>query len=79
MSGMKMGSSPEYWRGTSSSIDEFRHDNVVCSARAEKFGNVDPRSAPENSIDRPMQKWPNPVAQETYESCMHDVGWQPLG
>ena len=75
---MSMGSSPEYWRGTSSSVDEFRHDNIVCSARAAKFGNLDPKTAPDNRLDRPMQKWPNAVAQETYEGCMRDVGWRSM-
>jgi len=79
VSGMSMGSSsPEYWRGSSSSVDEFRHDNVVCSARAAKFGNIDPKMAPDNRMDRPMQKWPNAVAQETYETCMHDTGWRSM-
>lgn len=68
-------SSTRYWTGVSDSVDAFRHDNVVCSARASKFGNIT-SGAPENRIDRPMQKWPNDVAQETYEQCMHDVGWR---
>ena len=80
MSGMSMSSSsPEYWRSPTNSIDAFRHDNVVCSARAAKFGNVDNQSVPDNRMDRPMQKWPNSVAQETYEGCMRDVGWRPVG
>jgi len=73
-----MGSSAtRYWTGVSDSVDAFRHDNVVCSARAQKFGNL--TSAPDNRIDRPMQKWPNETAQETYEQCMHDNGWRSAG
>ena len=80
-SGTALGysSSPEYWRGPTSSVEGFRHDDVVCSARAAKFGNVDMKMAPDNRIDRPMQQWPNAVAQETYVNCMRDVGWRSLG
>ena len=72
-------SSPEYWHSASSSVDGFRHDNAVCTARAARFGNVELSMAPDNRLDRPMQRWPNAVAQETYESCMHDVGWRSMG
>jgi len=76
--GMRMPASPPgYWTGSSTSVEEFRHDNVVCSARASRFGNVS--TAPDNRIDRPMQRWPNSVAQETYESCMSEAGWHAAG
>jgi len=67
-------SSTTYWVGTSSSIEEFRHDNVVCSARAQKFGDVS--TAPDNRIDRPAQRWPNATAQEAYDGCMSQKGWR---
>ena len=66
-----------YWSGSSSSVETFRHDNVVCSARASRFGNV--AAAPDNRMDRPMQRWPNQTAQETYESCMGEMGWHAAG
>jgi hypothetical protein len=78
--GMSLSSSaPEYWRSASGSIEGFRHDNAVCTARAARFGNVDPNMTPDNRMDRPMQKWPNAVAQEAYENCMYDVGWHSMG
>ena len=66
-----------YWTGSSTSEDTFRHDNVVCSSRAARFGNVS--NAPDNRMDRPMQRWPNATAQEAYESCMSDMGWHAAG
>ena len=72
-------STPEYWSSASGSIEGFRHDDAVCSARAARFGNVDLKMVPDNRMDRPMQKWPNAVAQDTYETCMHDVGWRSMG
>jgi hypothetical protein len=69
-------SSSAYWRGASSSVAEFRRDNVVCSNRAARAGNV--AQMPDNRIDRPMQKWANAAAQEAYESCMLQSGWQPV-
>ena len=72
---MPSSSGPEYWRGASGSTEEFRRDNVVCSSRAARMGNVS--SAPDNRMDRPMQKWSNATAQQVYESCMHDNGWTP--
>ena len=74
---MPTSSTPVYWTGSSSSIDTFRHDNVVCSARASRFGNV--TNIPDNRIDRPMQRWPNVSAQETYEACMAQLGWHAAG
>lgn len=70
-------SEPAYWRAASmgTSPSEFARDNVNCSSRAARLGNVD--NAPQNRFDRPMQKWPNATAQETYESCMADAGWRP--
>ena len=73
---MPSSSGPEYWRGASGSIEEFRRDNVVCSSRAARFGNVG--TAPQNRMDRPMQKWPNATAQQAYEACMQDNGWTPV-
>lgn len=78
--GMSLSSStPGYWRGTSSSLIEFQRDNTVCSGRAARFGNVDASARPDNRMDRPMQRWPNATAQDTYEACMLDYGWRPLG
>lgn len=74
---MPASSAPGYWNGSSTSVETFRHDNVVCSARASRFGNVS--TAPDNRIDRPMQRWPNATAQETYESCMAEMGWHAAG
>jgi hypothetical protein len=76
-SSLMPSSSTTYWVGASSSIETFRRDNVVCSARAQKFGNV--TTAPENSIDRPMQRWPNATAQDAYEACMSGYGWRAAG
>ena len=72
-------SEPSYWRAASMSTSpsEFARDNVNCSSRAARLGNVD--KAPENRVDRPMQKWPNATAQAAYESCMADAGWRPQG
>ena len=74
---MPTSDTPGYWTGSSSSIDTFRHDNAVCSARASRFGNV--TNVPDNRIDRPMQRWPNAVAQEAYEACMAQLGWHAAG
>ena len=68
-------SSPTYWVGASSSVEEFRHDNIVCSSRAARFGNV--ANTPTNRLDQPPQRWPNSVAQETYDACMAENGWRP--
>ena len=70
--------SSEYWRATSTGVDQFPGDNLACSARASRLGNVS-GAAPDNRIDRPMQKWPNASAQEVYEACMIDRGWRPAG
>ncbi len=72
---LRSSSAPEYWRSSSTSAVDFQRDNSVCSGRASRFGNV--QSAPQNSLDRPMQKWPNATAQETYEACMDEAGWHP--
>ena len=74
----KSSSAPEYWRATSTGANQFLADNLACSARASRLGNVT-TPPPDNRIDRPMQKWPNASAQEVYESCMIDRGWRPAG
>ena len=73
-SGPIVSSPTTYWSGASSSSTEFRRDNVLCSARASKAGNV---AAPDNRIDRSPQKWTNAEAQQVYDSCMLDQGWRP--
>jgi hypothetical protein len=72
------GSSPEYWRATSTGANQFPSDNLACSARTSRLANLG-TLAPENRLDRPMQKWPNASAQEIYEGCMLERGWRPAG
>ena len=71
-------SSTEYWRATTTGANQFPGDNLACSARASRLGSVS-GPAPENRLDRPMQKWPNASAQEVYEVCMLERGWRPAG
>jgi hypothetical protein len=71
-------SSSEYWRATSTGANQFPADNLACSARTSRLANVG-TPAPENRLDRPMQKWPNASAQEIYEACMFERGWRPAG
>ncbi len=65
------------WRPTTTGTDQFPGDNLACSARATRLGNG--AVAPDNRLDRPMQRWSNPVAQEVYEACMSERGWWPAG
>lgn len=72
----RMSSAPEYWRATSTGANQFPADNLACSARTTRLANLT-TPAPENRIDRAMQKWPNASAQEIYATCMSERGWRP--
>ena len=74
---MRSSASNDYWRSNAAGTSQFPGDNAACSARASRLGSV--ATAPENRIDRPIQKWPNATAQEVYDACMLERGWRPAG
>jgi hypothetical protein len=71
-------SAREYWTSHGAGTSQFPGDNLACASRASRLGGVS-GAAPENRIDRPIQKWPNATAQEAYDSCMLERGWRPAG
>jgi hypothetical protein len=71
-------SAPQHWRAPNTSANQFPSDNLACATRTSRLANLT-TPAPENRLDRPMQKWPNATAQDIYEGCMLERGWRPAG